>query len=213
MNNLLVKQYFKSMLLFHKKYLFGDFIVIANVIMEKKTLLKILLKKPNVIVAIVLLSVLVFAVSAFVYETAQHTINSTVKNIATLTLQNSALGNIEEGATNTYTKSTVSSLGSIVTVATTKDGVYLHFDSDLDSLSTYYSSYVITVKYYTVPEGSSYTQGQTACTMSLSSSDPAAITLDKLGTWTFDFEITMTAKSVSSDQATTVTIVVSAEST
>jgi Flp pilus assembly protein TadG len=167
-------------------------------------------------VFLILLSMVIVSVSAFVYETATHTVTQTIKQIATLTLQNSALGDIEEGATNFYTKSNVSSLGSIVTVATTKDGVYLHFNSDLDSnssLSTYYTTYAITVKYWTVPGGSSHSQGQIACTMSLGSSDPGAVTLDKAGTWTFDFEISTTAKSVSSDAGTTVTIVVTAEST
>jgi Flp pilus assembly protein TadG len=167
-------------------------------------------------VFLILLSMVIVSVSALVYETAQHTVTQTVKDIATLTLQNSALGNIEEGATNFYTKSNASSLGNIVTVATTKDNVYLHFNSDLDSnssLSTYYATYTITVKYWTVPGGSSHSQGQTACTMSLGSSDPSAVALDKAGTWTFDFEISTTARSVSSDAGTTVTIVVTAEST
>jgi hypothetical protein len=168
-------------------------------------------------IGLILLSVLIVSVSAFVYETATQTVTQTITNVATLTLQNSALGNIEEGATNFYTKSNASSLGNIVTVTTTKDNVYLHFNSDLDSnsssMSTYYTTYTITVKYWTVPGGSSHSQGQTACTMSLGSADPAAVTLDKAGTWTFDFEISTTAKSVSSDAGTTVTIVVTAEST
>jgi hypothetical protein len=175
------------------------------------------MRKRLVGIALILLSIVIVSVTAaFVYETAQHTVTQTVKQIATLTLQNSALGNIEEGETKAYTKSDVSSLGNIVTVATTKDNVYLHFNSDLDSnssLSTYYATYTITVKYWTVPGGSSHSQGQIACTMSLGSSDPSAVTLDKAGTWTFDFEISTIAKSVSSDAGTTVTIVVTAEST
>jgi hypothetical protein len=163
------------------------------------------------------MSLAIALVSAFTYETAQLTVTQTiVKDVATLTLQNAALGNIEEGATNFYIKSNASSLGNIVTVATTKDNVYLHFNSDLDSnssLSTYYSTYTITVKYWTVPGGSSHSQGQTAATMQLESVDPSAVTLDKAGTWTFDFEITTTAKSVSSDANTAITIVVTAEST
>jgi hypothetical protein len=174
------------------------------------------LEKRLVGIGLILLSILIVSASAFVYETATHTVTQTIKQIATLTLQNSALGNIEEGETKAYTKSEVSSLGNIVTVTTTKDNVYLHFNSDLDSnssLSTYYTTYAITVKYWTVPGGSSHSQGQTACTMSLGSADPGAVTLDKAGTWTFDFEISTTAKSVSSDAGTTVTIVVTAEST
>ena len=171
------------------------------------------MKKRVISFAFILMSIVIAVASAYVYETAQHTITQTVQNVATLTLQNSALGNIEEGQTITYTNATVSSLGDIVTISTTKNNVYLHFDSDVQALTSYYSTYTITVKYAAVGSGSSYSVGQTACTMTLASPDPAAVTLDVSGTWRFDFEITTTAKSVSSDQATTVTIVVTAEST
>ncbi|MEM2112239.1 MAG: hypothetical protein QXX08_10265 [Candidatus Bathyarchaeia archaeon] len=160
----------------------------------------------------ILLSLAIVTVSAFVYETAQHSVTQTVKQIATLTVQNSALGNIEEGETKSYTKATVPTLGGIISVTTTKDNVYLHFNSDLDSLSTYYTTYTITVKFAAVGSGSSHSVGDTACTMTLASPDPSAVTLDKAGDWRFDFEITTTAKSVSADQATTVTIIVTAES-
>ncbi len=161
----------------------------------------------------VLLSLSIAVVSAFVYEQSQLTVTQTIKEIATLTVQNSALGNIEEGETKSYTKATVSTLGNIINITTTKDNVYLHFDSDLGSLSSYYTTYTITVKYAAVGSGSSHNIGDTACTMTLGSPDPSAVTLDKSGTWRFDFEITTTAKSVSSDQPTTVTIIVTAEST
>ena len=172
-----------------------------------------IMKKRLVGFALLFLSLAVVAVSAYVYETANIAVTQTVKNIATLTVQNSALGNIEEGQTLSYTKATVSSLGNILSLTTTKDNVYLHLDSDVNTLSTYYSTYTITVKYAAVGVGSSHNVGDTACTMTLASPDPAGITLDKAGTWQFDFEITTTAKSVSSDQATTVTIIVTAEST
>ena len=107
----------------------------------------------------------------------------------------------------------MASLGDIATITTTKDNVYLHFDSDIQALTTYYSTYTITVKYAAVGSGSSHIVGQTACTMTIASPDPAAVTLDVDGVWRFDFEITTTAKSVSSNQATTATIVVTAEST
>ena len=175
------------------------------------------MRKRFIGIALILMSVLIVTASAFIYESTSQTSSQVIKNIATLTINNAALGNIEEGSTNGYAKGNTSSLGSIVTLTTTKDNVYLHFASDLNTnsstLSTYYSTYNITVKYWTVGSGSSHSQGQTACTMSLGASDPAAITLDKLGTWAFDFEITTTAKSVSSDVGTIVTIIVTAEST
>ena len=171
------------------------------------------MKKRVISFAFILMSIVIAVASAYVYETAQHTITQTVQNIATLTLQNSALGNIEEGQTISYTKATVSSLGNIVNLTTTKDNVYLHFDTDVNTLSTYYTTYSITVKYAAVGSGSTHSVGEIACTMTIASPDPAAVTLDVDGAWRFDFELTTTAKSVSSNQATTVTIVVTAEST
>src|SRR3990172_3138679 len=113
-----------------------------------------MLKKKIVSFAFILMSIVIVVASAYVYETAQHTITQTVQNVATLTLQNSALGNIEEGQTLSYTKATVASLGDIVTITATKNNVYLHFDSDVQALTTYYSTYTITVKYAAVCSGS-----------------------------------------------------------
>lgn len=161
----------------------------------------------------VLLSLLIVSVSAFVYEQSQQTVGQTVVNVASITLKNSALGSIDEGDTKSYTKATVDALGSAISLTTTKPTVYLHLNSDIDSLSSTYSAYTLTVKYLTVPGGSSHVAGQTAATMSIASPDPTAITLDVAGSWVFDFELTTTAKSVSSDQASTATVVVTAEST
>jgi hypothetical protein len=161
----------------------------------------------------VLLSIIIVTVSALVYESAQQTVTQTVLDIATISLNTAALGNIEEGATTSYTKTEVAALGNAISITTGKANVYLHLNSDLDSLSTYYTTYTITVKYATVPGGSSHSVGQTAETMTIASPDPAAVTLDVAGSWTFDFEITTTANQVSSNQATTATIDVTAEST
>jgi hypothetical protein len=170
-------------------------------------------RKRAIGILLLLFSLLVVGVSAYVYETATITVTQTIKDIATLTVQNSALGNIEEGQTISYTKATISSLGNILNLTTTKDNVYLHFNSDIDSQTAYYSTYTITVKYAAVGAGSSHNVGDVACTMTLVAPDPTGITLDKTGAWRFDFEITTTAKSVSSDQAATATIIVTAEST
>jgi hypothetical protein len=171
------------------------------------------LRKRLVGILLIMLSLAIVSVTGFVYETAQHTVTQTVKQIATLTLQNSALGNIEEGQTISYTNATVSTLGNIINVTTTKDNVYLHFDSNVQLLTSYYDTYNISVKYAAVPVGSTKVVGNAACTMTLLAPDPAAVTLDKTGGWRFNFEITTTASSVSADQLTTVTIVVTAEST
>jgi len=171
------------------------------------------LKKKILGVFFILLSIFIVFVSAFIYETATQTITQTVTNIATLTLGSPALGNIEEGETKTLTKTDVPALGDAISITTTKADVYLHLNSDIDSLSTYYTTYDITVKFITVPGGSSHSVDETACTMTIASPDPAAITLDVAGSWAFDFEVTTTAKSVSGNQDTTATIDVTAEST
>ena len=164
-------------------------------------------------IAFVMLAMLIVSASAFVYESAQQTVGQTVVNVATLTLQNSALGDLEEGETKSYTKAEVGTLGNAITVTTTKANVYLHMDSDIDSLTTYYTTYSLTVKFITVPGGSTHSVGDTAATMTIAAPDPSSITLDVAGSWAFDFELTTTAKAVSSDQASTATIDVTAEST
>jgi hypothetical protein len=163
--------------------------------------------------AFLLMSFTIASVSAFVYESAQMTVTQTIKEIANITLQNSALGDIEEGETKSYTKNEVAALGDAISVVTTKALVYLHLDSDVDSLNSLYSTYNIVVKFATVPGGSTHGVGDVACTLTLGSPDYSSINLDVAGSWTFDFEITTTAQSVNADQPTTVTIIVSAEST
>ena len=171
------------------------------------------MKRKVIGVFFVLLSIIIVSVSALVYESAQQTVTQTIKEIATITLNNSALGNIEEGETKSYTKADVAALGAAISITTSKANVYLHLNSDIDSQSTYYTTYTITVKYIIVPGGQTHSVGETAGTMTIASPDPAAVTLDVAGSWVFDFEVTTTAQSVSADQATTATIVVTAEST
>ena len=163
--------------------------------------------------AFIVLAVLIVTVSAFVYDQAQQTISQTVVNVATVTLKNSALGNIEEGETKSYTKADVANLGAAISLTTSKANVYLHLNSDIDSLTTYYTTYTVTVKYITVPSGQEALIGTTAATMSIASPDPSGFALPAAGSWAFDFELATTAKAVSSDQATTATIVVTAENT
>lgn len=162
----------------------------------------------------ILMSFTIASVSAYIYEQATQTVTQTIVEIATLNLQSSILGTIEEGETKAYTKADVPSLGGIISVTTTKANVYLHLNSDLDALSGSYDIYDITVRFATVPAGSVlHAVGNIACTLSLAQPDFSSINLDAAGDWGFDFEITTTAKSVSSDTPTTVTIVVTAEST
>ncbi len=97
-------------------------------------------------------------------------------------------------------------------MTTSKANVYLHFDSDLDGQSVNYNTYQIVVVADTVPGGS--TLSGTVATLTIASPDTAlGIDLDVAGTYVFDFEVTTNAQSVSSDQGTTVNIIVTAEST
>lgn len=163
-------------------------------------------------VLLLVLSFGVVGVSAYVYQQSQMIATQTIKEIATITLQNSVLGNINEGETKVYTKNEVATLGNAIELTTTAANVYLYLNSDLDSQSNY-STYSITVKFSTVPGGSAHSVGNTACTMTKVAPDPAGVDLDVAGTWMFDFEVTTTANSVNSDTPTTVTIIVTAEST
>lgn len=58
------------------------------------------------------LSIFVAAVSGFVYGAAQHSVTQNATGIARLTVQNSGLGDIEEGQTVAYSKAELSNLGS-----------------------------------------------------------------------------------------------------
>jgi hypothetical protein len=173
-------------------------------ILERKNLLGVLF---------LLLSFAVVSVSAYVYESMQQNVTQTIKEIATISLNNSTLGNLEEGQTLFYTKSNVTNLGAAISLTTTKANVYMHLSSNLASQSTYYSTFNVAVKIATKPSGGTHSAGETVYTLTLASPNSGSINLDVLGTWTFDFEVTTTAKSVSSDKSNIVTITVTAEST
>jgi hypothetical protein len=162
--------------------------------------------------AFVLLSVVIMSVSAIVYESTQQTASQTIIDVATINLKNFALGNLEEGETKIYTKAEVPDLGGAISASTTKANVYLHLNSDIQTLDTLYETYTLTVKFAIVPSGSTHSVGQTAATLTMASPDFDSITLDAAGSWVFDFELETTAKLVSSDQSATATIVVTAES-
>lgn len=160
---------------------------------------------------LVVLSISIAGVSAYVYQSASQTITQTIIEVATITLKNSDLGNLKEGQSQSYTEATVPNLGDAIILTTQEANVYLHLDSDLDALTTH-SSYSIVVKFSQVV-GSTYSVGDTACTLTIGSPDYSAIDLDEAGTWAFDFEIDTSVGSVDADDATTVTIIVSGEST
>ena len=173
----------------------------------------ILIKKGSKLSAILflLLGLTITGVSAYVYQQATMTVSQNIVEVASFTIKNSALGDINEGETIVYTSTEIPNLGAAITITTTTQPVYLHFDSDLDSLSGSYSAYDINVIYDTVPAGGS--GSGTACVLSTASADYSSITLDAVGTWIFDFSVETTASSVDSDTPTTVTITVGAEST
>ncbi len=161
-------------------------------------------------IILILLSFSIVGVSAYVYQQASQTTTQTIVEIATITLKNSDLGDINEGETKSYTKATVANLGDAITITTTAANVYLHLNSDLDALS-FYSAYSVVVKFSQVV-GGTYSVGDTACTLNMASPDYSSIDLDAAGTWAFDFEITTTAGSVDSDSLSTAMVIVTAES-
>ncbi len=164
-------------------------------------------------VLLILLSISILGVSAYVYEMATQQVDQRIIEIANISILSPDLGDINEGETKSYTKATVANLGDAITITTTMAGVYLHLDSDLNDLLSLYETYTIDVKYDTVPGASTAIPGNIAFTMTPASPDPAPITLDADGTWTFDFEITTKPYSVIVNTSTTVNITVSAEST
>ena len=172
-----------------------------------------MIKKGSKLSGIVFLifSLMVAGVSAYVFQEATMTVTQNIVEVATFTLKNSDLGDINEGESIVYTSVEVANLGAAITITTTTQPVYLHFDSDIDSLSGAYSAYDINVIYDTVPGGGS--GSGTACVLSLASPDYSSITLDAVGTWIFDLSVETTADSVDADTPTTVSIIVGAEST
>lgn len=164
---------------------------------------------------LILISMVIFSVSAFVYYQASNTVTQTIVKVASITLNQGTLGNIEEGQTILYTASNTSSLNDIISITTIKANVYLHFDTDLNDQSTNYATFQVVVKVGdTVPVGSGSSTGDTITTLTIANPDTTTgVALDAAGDWTLDFEITTTANQITSDQATTVNIIVSAEST
>lgn len=161
------------------------------------------------------LSLTIVVTSAFVYEQASQTTTQTILEIASLTLGDAALGNIEEGETILYTAANTTALNDIASLTTGKANVYLHIDTDLNLQSSNYATYQIVVKAGTVPGTSvDFITGDTVATLSMGTPDTTiGIDLDAAGLWTFDFEITTTANQVGSDLGGTVSITVTAEST
>ncbi len=153
-------------------------------------------------------------VTAYVYEQATMSVDLTVVDVATITLKSSDLGTLNEGELKTITDVTVANLGDAISITTTTaTDVYLHLDSDLDSVTAAVSTYDIDIVYATIPGGGTGTVGNAACTLTKASPDHSSITLDAAGTWTFDLEIDLTAGSVSSDTVEDVSIIVTADST
>jgi hypothetical protein len=157
------------------------------------------------------LSFSIVVTSAFIYDQASQTTTQTIVNVASLTLNNAALGSIDEGETIVYTAGNTSAVDDVVSLTTANNNVYLHFDTDLEGQTTYYDTYQIDVIVDSAPGTSTLTG--TVASLTIGSPDTASgIDLDVAGAYVFDFQVTTTAKGVSSDQPTTVNILVTAES-
>jgi hypothetical protein len=170
------------------------------------------LKKRIIGLLLIALSFSIIVTSAFIYEQASQTTTQTILEIASITLNDSALGNIEEGDTVLYTPSNTSAVDNVISITTGKANVYMHIDTDLEGQSTYYNTYQIEVVVSSAP-GTSTLSG-TVATLSIGSPDTATgIDLDVAGDYVFDFQVTTNAKQVSGNQGSTVNITVYAEST
>ena len=157
-------------------------------------------------ILLILVGALIVSVSAFIIEQPI--------NPVTIKLNQGILGKIAEGQTLHYTPTNTSSLDDIIHITTSQANVNLYFDSDLDVQNRNYSTYQIVVKFGdTIPIGSKFSKDATVTILTLTNPDTfSGVALDVVGDWTFDFEITTTSNSVSSDQAAIVNITVSAES-
>ena len=174
--------------------------------------LKSIVKKVTKIgVLFLLFCFMVTSVSAYVYQHSTFSETQNNKEIAPITLKNSDLGYINEGETKVYTSLEIPSLGEAITITTTSTPVYLHFDSNIELLSSSYSTYNIDVLYNQVPPLG--TGSGIACSMRIATPDPSAITLDAVGTWVFDLSLKTTVNSIDSNTPITVQIIISTEST
>ena len=161
-------------------------------------------------ITLIAMSLMILVVSAFVYDQASQTTTQTVVNVASISLGNAALGNINEGETILYTPANTSALDNILDITTAATNVYLYFDSDLEGQTTNYDTYQIEVIVSSAPGGSSLSG--TIATLTMAAPDTATgITLDVIGNYVLDFQVTTTAQAVSSNQDTTVNITVTIE--
>ena len=169
-------------------------------IMKEKSILRI------ICALLIPISLLIVSVSGLITEPPSNNI--------TIILNQGILGNINEGQTMFYTPSNTSSLNDIVIMTNTQANISLYLDTDLDAQGDIYATYQIDVKVGdTIPNESNYSTGDTIATLDMANPDTASgVTLDVAGDWTFDFEITTTANTMSLDQSTIVKITVSVKS-
>jgi hypothetical protein len=78
-------------------------------------------------IAFILLRILIVSASAFIYESAQQTAGQTIVKLTTLTLQNTALGNLEEGETKSYTRTNVARALKTRKLPSPKTGILVHY--------------------------------------------------------------------------------------
>jgi hypothetical protein len=161
---------------------------------------------------ILFVSVSVIGVSAYVFEQRTQSLTQNIVNVASFTLRNCDLGPLKEGETRTYDKAQIDTLEEAIKIQVddSVSHVDLNLDSDLYQLSDFYSTYDIVVRFSKVV-GDTYSSGDIACTLSIGAEDYSSIELDEPGIWSFDFELTTTAKSVAENTPSTVTAKVTAE--
>ena len=153
---------------------------------------------------LLLFCISIFSVSAFVSEKQSNSVS--------IELNQAILGNIMEGQTVYYTPRNSSSLDQILFIRTVQNNVSLYFDTDLELQNDNYAIYQIVVRVgNTIPYGSNFVPNDIITILSLANPDSVSLTkLDVAGEWTFNFEIINTAKSVTSNQDTSVNFIVKA---
>ena len=152
---------------------------------------------------LILGSILIASVSAFIIFQPSNTF--------TIKMNQGILGNILEGQTINYDPVNTPSLNDVIFIKTTQPNVYLYFDTNLHIQSNNYATYQIIIKAGdTIPFESEHRSGDVIAILTLEKPDAISkVVLDVAGEWTFDFDITTTAKSVNSNQSITVFITMS----
>jgi hypothetical protein len=164
-------------------------------------------------VALLALLLAVAVVSATVYWSGTQGMRQVVKEVATGTIATTTidLPAIDEGETATYTATDVPEFDKALTVTVASEKAPRTLTVTFQNPSVVgavYTAYTFKLIVDTVPTGSSLSG--TVATVSLTSTT-ATVTLDVAGTYKFDYEVSVTAGTVTEDTTVTANIAFSLE--